>query len=188
MISSVPRFDMTQKHQQVVMESKEDQVSITKTKNHSSDVIMVATGPGVGPFYDFLEKLFTSETIEFDGTAWLLFGLLSTTTVGEFLKYQEEFDLMEEAFGADDRFRVNYAGGRELMMGVECNVQDTFSENVEEIFDFIENGATIYFCGLESMMESINYRMEEESRTRGLDWNEKLKEWMANEQWNVEVF
>ena len=61
-------------------------------------------------------------------------------------------------------------------------------EYADEIFERLENGAVMYFCGLKGMMPGITEMLEEVSKKKGLNFEEKLKEWKKAGQWHVEVY
>jgi len=52
------------------------------------------------------------------------------------------------------RFRVDYALSREQKnkKGGKMYIQDKVEEYADEVFDLLDNGAHIYFCGLKGMM------------------------------------
>ena len=52
------------------------------------------------------------------------------------------------------RFRLDYALSREQQnkRGGKMYIQDKVEEYADEVFDLLDNGAHIYFCGLKGMM------------------------------------
>lgn len=52
------------------------------------------------------------------------------------------------------QFRLDYALSREQKnkSGGKMYIQDKVEEYADEVFDLLENGAHIYFCGLKGMM------------------------------------
>ena len=52
------------------------------------------------------------------------------------------------------RFRVDYALSREQKnkKGGKMYIQDKVEEYADEVFDLLDNGAHIFFCGLKGMM------------------------------------
>ena len=54
----------------------------------------------------------------------------------------------------DCRFRLDYALSREQQnkRGGKMYIQDKVEEYADEVFDLLDNGAHIYFCGLKGMM------------------------------------
>ena len=72
--------------------------------------------------------------------------------------------------------------------GGKMYVQDRLAENAEELFNRLDNGAHIYFCGLKAMLPSILETLEGVATARGLVWEEKLAELKKAGQWHVEVY
>lgn len=67
-------------------------------------------------------------------------------------------------------------------------IQDKMEEYADEIFDLLDNGAHIYFCGLKGMMPGIQEMLSTVCKTKGLEysqWFEKLK---RDERFHVEVY
>jgi len=158
----------------------------------SQDIIMVATGTGIAPFRAFLHRLFMENTVArhlFTGHAWLILGV--PTTGG--LLYAEEFAAMQQnsyVNGADPQLQVTYAISREMTnrQGGKLYVQDVLAENADKLFAKLENGASIYFCGLKGMMPGILSALEQVATQRGLDWSETMAKYKTNNQWHVEVY
>ncbi|CAB9518995.1 reductase, leaf isozyme 2, chloroplastic [Seminavis robusta] len=145
-----------------------------------TDIIMVATGTGIAPFRGFLHRLFMENTVArhmFSGKAWLILGV--PVTGG--LLYADEFKYMEynAATGAaSGELEVDYAISREMKnaQGGKYYVQDALAERADELFNRLENGAHIYFCGLKGMMPGILSALEEVAASKGIVWADKLKE------------
>ena len=158
----------------------------------STDIIMVATGTGIAPFRGFLHRLFAENTVArhmFTGTAWLVLGV--PVTGG--LLYPEEFNYFKqqaEAGEAGGNLEVNYAISREMTnaAGGKYYVQDVLAERADELFERLEKGAHIYFCGLKGMMPGILKSLEDVAAARGVVWADKLKELQSKGQWHVEVY
>ena len=89
-----------------------------------------------------------------------------------------------------DNFRLDYALSREQTnkKGGKMYIQDKVEEYADEIFERLENGAVMYFCGLKGMMPGITEMLEGVCKKKGLDFEEKLKEWKKAGQWHVEVY
>jgi len=151
----------------------------------SVPVIMVGTGTGVAPFRSFLHRLFVENTVSnhmYNGNAVMYLGV--PTTGG--LLYKSEFDYMERESGG--RFNAKYAISREMnnKEGGKMYVQDLLEEDGRKIFDLIEGGGHIYFCGLKGMMPGI---IEAFKKIAGEEeWDGKLKEWKKKGVWHVEVY
>ena len=61
-------------------------------------------------------------------------------------------------------------------------------EYADEVFDLLNNGGHIFFCGLKGMMPGIVEMLEQVCKSKGLsyeEWSEKLKH---KNQWHVEVY
>jgi ferredoxin--NADP+ reductase len=151
------------------------------------DIIMVATGTGIAPFRAFLHRLFMENTVArhmFNGRAWLVLGV--PVTGG--LLYPEELDVMRH--NSDGRLEVTYAISREMknVKGGKLYVQHVLQERADELFERLDNGAIIYFCGLKGMMPGILEALEQVAAERGINWPQRLSQLKANEQWHVEVY
>jgi ferredoxin--NADP+ reductase len=118
------------------------------------------------------------------GHAWLILGV--PTTGG--LLYREELESMLER--SPDQLEVTYAISREMQnrAGGKLYVQDVLAERADELFEKLDGGAVIYFCGLKGMMPGILEALELVAQQRGIDWTSRLTELKANHQWHVEVY
>jgi len=151
------------------------------------DIIMVATGTGIAPFRGFLHRLFMENTVAghlFNGNAWLVLGV--PVTGG--LLYPEELDVMHQ--NADGQLEITYAISREMKnaAGGKMYVQHVLQERADELFQKLDAGAVIYFCGLKGMMPGILEALEQVAAERGIDWSQRLSQLKANDQWHVEVY
>uniref|UniRef100_A0A0G4GKG6 ferredoxin--NADP(+) reductase n=1 Tax=Chromera velia CCMP2878 TaxID=1169474 RepID=A0A0G4GKG6_9ALVE len=151
------------------------------------DIIMVATGTGIAPYRGFLRRIFTEKTPyadDFKGLAWLFLGVANTDA----LLYDEEWKAMKAAF--PDNFRYDYAISREQKNkdGGKMYVQNKLEEYASDIFERMNNGAHMYFCGLKGMMPPILDTLKKVAESQGIDWDSKLKEWKESKQWHVEVY
>ena len=153
-----------------------------------TDLIMVATGTGIAPYRGFLRRLFVEETpaaAAFSGLAWLFLGVATTDA----LLYDDDWQKI--AAERPDHFRLTYAISREQQRadgGGKMYVQDRLAENAEEIFERLDKGAHIYFCGLKGMMPGILATLEEVAVARGIEWAPKLESLKKAGQWHVEVY
>lgn len=157
----------------------------------ATDIIMVATGTGIAPFRAFLHRLFMEQTVArhvYTGDAWLILGV--PVTAG--LLYQDEIQAMQENAVAEGSatLTVDYAISREMknQKGGKLYVQDALQNKADILWDKLDGGAHIYFCGLKGMMPGILTALEQVATARGVDWATKLKELQANKQWHVEVY
>lgn len=150
----------------------------------SVPIIMIGTGTGVAPFRSFLHRMFVENTVTnhmYNGLAKMYLGV--PTTSG--LLYKSEFDYMERESGG--RFKAEYAISREMENkdGGKMYVQHLLERDGKEIFDLIDGGAHVYFCGLKGMMPGI---LEAFESIAGDGWDAKLKEWKKKGVWHVEVY
>ena len=99
-------------------------------------------------------------------------------------------DWQEIAARKPDNFRLTYAISREQSTadGRKMYVQDRLAEHAEELFERLDKGAHIYFCGLKGMMPGILETLEGVATARGIVWEDKLAELKQNKQWHVEVY
>ena len=67
-------------------------------------------------------------------------------------------------------------------------VQDLIKEDGEKLFNMIEDGAVIYFCGLKGMMPGVLEAFEGICEEKGLVFKEKMEEWKKMGKWHVEVY
>lgn len=88
----------------------------------------------------------------FTGLAWLFMGVANSDAT----LYNEE--LQEILATYPDQFRLDYALSREQnnKKGGKMYIQDKVEEYADEVFDLLDNGAHIFFCGLKGMMPGGN--------------------------------
>jgi ferredoxin--NADP+ reductase len=147
--------------------------------------IMVATGTGIAPYRAYLRRMFMEDTsFKFNGLAWLFMGVANTDSLlyhDEFSKYLKEHP---------DNFRYDIALSREQKnaRGGKLYVQDKMEEYSEQLFDLLDKGAHIYFCGLRGMMPGIQDMLKRVAESRGESWETKLAALKKNKQWHVEVY
>jgi len=162
-------------------------VMLIPEKDPSVDLIMVATGTGIAPYRSFLKRLFVEKTPfgeVYSGLAWLFLGVANTDA----LLYDDDWQKIKAE--NPDNFRVDYALSREQtnVNGGKMYIQDKVAEYSDEIFERMDKGAHMYFCGLKGMMPGITEMLEGVSAKKGLVWEDKLKEWKKAGQWHVEVY
>ena len=162
-------------------------VMLMPEEKADTDYIMVATGTGIAPYRGFIRRLFTETTPAgeaYKGLAWLFLGVANSDA----LLYDEEWQAAKSKF--PDNFRVDYALSREQKnkKGGKMYIQDKVEEYSDEIFDRLDKGAHIYFCGLKGMMPGILATLEEVAVARGIEWAPKLESLKKAGQWHVEVY
>merc|ERR1719316_1350226 len=165
-------------------------VMLIPEKDPNVDLIMVATGTGIAPYRSFIRRLFVEKTPfgeaykKGTGVAWLFLGVANSDA----LLYDDEWQEVLKNY--PDNFRLDYALSREQtnVNGGKMYIQDKVAEYSDEIFERMDNGAHMYFCGLKGMMPGITEMLEGVSAKKGLVWEDKLKEWKKAGQWHVEVY
>lgn len=162
-------------------------VMLMPEKTPEADIIMVATGTGIAPYRSFLRRLFVEDTPaakNFKGLAWLFLGVANTDA----LLYDADWQVLKEKYPKN--FRLDYALSREQTNkdGGKMYIQDKVEEYSDEIFERMEKGAHMYFCGLKGMMPGILTMLEGVAQKKGIDWKVQLKEWKEAGQWHVEVY
>lgn len=148
--------------------------------------ICVATGTGIAPFRSFWRRCFFEEVagFKFTGLFWLFMGAANDD--GKL--YDDEINAMIATY--PDQFRVDYALSRiqTNKNGGKMYIQDKMEEYADEIFDLLENGAHIYFCGLKGMMPGINSMLERVATDKGLKFDAFFEELKEKNQYHVEVY
>lgn len=172
---------------EVVMTGPAGKVMLMPEKDPKTDYIMVATGTGIAPYRGFIRRLFTEKTPAaevYKGEAWLFLGVANSDA----LLYDDEWQEVKEKF--PENFRLDYALSREQenKKGGKMYIQDKMEEYADEIFNKLDSGAHIYFCGLKGMMPGIQEMLKGVSDSKGLDYDEWLKGLKSNKQWHVEVY
>ncbi|CAH0378169.1 unnamed protein product [Pelagomonas calceolata] len=61
-------------------------------------------------------------------------------------------------------------------------------EYADEIFERLQNGAVMYFCGLKGMMPGIQDMLKEVCRKKGLTYDDFVADLKKKGQWRVEVY
>jgi len=172
---------------EVTMTGPSGKVMLLPESNPETDIIMVATGTGIAPYRGFIRRLFTEKTpygADFKGVAWLFLGVANSDA----LLYDKEWQEVKK--NNPDQFRLDYALSREATnkKGGKMYIQDKVEEYADEIFDRLEKGAHMYFCGLKGMMPGIQDMLKGVCDSKGLDYDEFIKGLKKNGQWHVEVY
>merc|ERR1712232_647459 len=131
-------------------------------------------GTGIAPNRSFIRRLFVEKTPfgeAYKGLAWLFLGVANTDA----LLYDDEWQ--EVLKSHPDNFRLDYALSREQKNkdGGKMYIQDKVEEYADEIFNKLDNGAHIYFCGLKGMMPGIQDMLKSVAESKGLVYDEWLK-------------
>merc|ERR1712134_18028 len=162
-------------------------VMLIPEKDPNVDLIMVATGTGIAPYRSFIRRLFVEKTPYgevYKGLAWLFLGVANTDA----LLYDDEWQTVLKEF--PENFRLDYALSREQtnVKGGKMYIQDKVEEYADEIFERLQNGAVMYFCGLKGMMPGIQYMLKEVCRKKGLTYDDFVADLKKKGQWRVEVY
>jgi sulfite reductase (NADPH) flavoprotein alpha-component len=104
-------------------------------------MIMIGPGTGIAPFRSFLHE---RRALNHTGKNWLFFGERSAST--DFL-YREE---LESMYSDGHLTRLDLAFSRDQEQKIY--VQDRMTENGRELFNWLEQGASVYVCGDASRM------------------------------------
>ena len=177
----------TQPGDDVVMTGPAGKVMLLPEEDPKTDYIMVATGTGIAPYRGFIRRLFVEQTPAaeaYKGQAWLFLGVANSDA----LLYDDEWQEVKEKY--PEQFRLDYALSREQTnsKGGKMYIQDKVEEYADEVFEKLENGAHIYFCGLKGMMPGILDMLKAVAEKKGLVFDDWLKGLKSKKQWHVEVY
>merc|ERR1712023_504543 len=102
--------------------------------------------------------------------------------------YDDEMQAIYNTY--PDQFRLDYALSREQKNrnGGKMYIQDKMEEYADEIFDLLDGGAHIYFCGLKGMMPGIQDMLEKVCKEKKLDYGQWFKNLKREERFHVEVY
>merc|ERR1712070_433176 len=165
----------TKPGEEVKLTGPAGKVMLMPEEDPKTDLIMVATGTGIAPYRGFIRRLFIEDTPAgeaYKGQAWVFLGVANSDA----LLYDDELQVIKKKF--PDNFRLDYALSREQQnkSGGKMYIQDKVEEYSDEIFERMEKGAHMYFCGLKGMMPGILEMMEGVAKAKGLEWKDVLKE------------
>mmetsp|Transcript_42997 Transcript_42997/g.43614 ORF Transcript_42997/g.43614 Transcript_42997/m.43614 type:complete len:448 (-) Transcript_42997:146-1489(-) len=177
----------TQPGSKVMMTGPAGKAMLLPEEDPTTDYIMVATGTGIAPYRGFVRRLFTEDTpagAAYKGQAWLFLGVANSDA----LLYDDEWQKVKDEY--PENFRLDYALSREQenKKGGKMYIQDKVEEYSDEIFNKLENGAHIYFCGLKGMMPGIQDMLKGVCESKGVDYDEFIKGLQSKKQWHVEVY
>jgi len=177
----------TQPGDKVQMTGPAGKVMLLPEEDPTTDYIMVATGTGIAPYRGFVRRLFTEKTPAaeaYKGQAWLFLGVANSDA----LLYDDEWQEVRNEY--PDQIRLDYALSRDQSnrKGGKMYIQDKVEEYADEVFDKLEKGAHIYFCGLKGMMPGIQDMLKSVATKKGISYDDWLKGLKAKKQWHVEVY
>lgn len=172
---------------EVKMTGPSGKIMLLPESDPNADIIMIATGTGIAPYRGFIRRLFVENTparAAFKGLAWLFLGVANS----DGLLYADDWQMVKDIY--PNNFRVDYALSREQTNkeGGKMYIQDKVAEHADEIFERLDNGAHIYFCGLKGMMPGIEAMLTKVCARKGLEYSEFIKTLKSNGQWHVEVY
>jgi ferredoxin--NADP+ reductase len=172
---------------EVKMTGPSGKVMLMPEDKPEADIIMVATGTGIAPFRAFWKRLFIEKTpaaANFKGLCWLFLGVANTDA----LLYDDE--LQGIAKTNPEHFKLDYALSREQnnVKGGKMYIQDKVEEYSDDIFNRLDNGAHMYFCGLKGMMPGVLTMLEGVCKSKGIDYDAWIKGLKTKGQWHVEVY
>lgn len=110
-------------------------------RDGSTPMIMIGPGTGIAPFRSFLHE---RRALNHTGKNWLFFGERSAST--DFL-YREE---LESMYSDGHLTHLDLAFSRDQEQKIY--VQNRMTENGRELFNWLEQGASVYVCGDASRM------------------------------------
>merc|ERR1711918_305568 len=144
---------------EVTLTGPSGKVMLIPEKDPNVDLIMVATGTGIAPYRSFIRRLFVEKTpfgTAYKGLAWLFLGVANSDA----LLYDDEWQEVLKKY--PDNFKLDYALSREQtnVDGGKMYIQDKVKEYADTIFDKMDSGAHMYFCGLKGMMPGITGMLE----------------------------
>lgn len=148
--------------------------------------IMIATGTGIAPFRGYLRRMFMEDvpSFKFGGLAWLFLGVANTDS----LLYNDEFTEYTKQYPKNFRYDTALSREHKNKRGGKMYVQDKIEEYSDEIFELLDKGAHIYFCGLKGMMPGIQDTLKRVAEERGESWDERFSQLKKKKQWHVEVY
>jgi ferredoxin--NADP+ reductase len=172
---------------EVKMTGPSGKVMLLPEDKPSADIITVATGTGIAPFRSFWKRLFIEDTearANFKGLMWLFLGVANADA----LLYDDELQAIAKA--NPEQFKLDYALSREQtnVKGGKMYIQDKVEEYADDIFNRLDNGAHMYFCGLKGMMPGIQDMLKDVCTKKGLDYEAFIGGLKEKGQWHVEVY
>lgn len=137
-------------------------------ENENTPIIMVGAGTGVAPFRAFLQE---REANNLKGKSWLFFGERHFSS--DFL-YQLEWQKHLKK-GYLERIDLAFSRDQEE----KIYVQNKLKEQKQELFQWLENGASFYLCGdMKYMAKDVQTSLLEIIREQGGMTKEKAKTYL----------
>lgn len=156
-------------------------------KDPKANIIMLATGTGIAPFWAFLVRLFQENhpDYQFNGFAWLIFGIPTTPNI----LYREGLEEIQQQHL--NRFRLTYAISREQKNseGGRMYIQDRVAEQAEGLWSLMQKDNThTYICGLKGMEAGIDAALGPIAAKDGVDWLDYQRTMKKADRWHVETY
>jgi len=172
---------------EVKMTGPSGKVMLLPESTPEADLIWVATGTGIAPFRSMWKRLFIENTearANYKGLAWLFLGVANSDA----LLYDDELQQIAKDFPKN--FKLDYALSREQtnQKGGKMYIQDKVEEYSDDIFNRLDKGAHMYFCGLKGMMPGIQDMLKGVCEAKGLSYDEWIGGLKEKGQWHVEVY
>eukprot|EP01025_Chloroclados_australasicus_P022224 TRINITY_DN2300_c0_g1_i5.p1 TRINITY_DN2300_c0_g1~~TRINITY_DN2300_c0_g1_i5.p1 ORF type:complete len:351 (+),score=40.93 TRINITY_DN2300_c0_g1_i5:109-1161(+) len=149
-------------------------------------IICVATGTGIAPFRSFWRRIFYENVsgYKFGGLFWVFMGVANSDAK----LYDDELQEMLATY--PEQFRLDYALSREQTnkSGGKMYIQDRVEEYSDLIFQLLAEGAHMYFCGLKGMMPGIQDMLKRVAESKGMVYDDWIKNLKEKNQWHVEVY
>jgi ferredoxin--NADP+ reductase len=178
---------MTKIHIFYIYAGPSGKVLLLPEEDPNATHIMVATGTGIAPYRAYLRRMFMEDVTpkyKFGGLAWLFLGVANTDS----LLYHDEFNGYKEQYPENFKYDIALSREQKNKDGGKMYVQDKLAEHSKVIFEKLDKGAHIYFCGLRGMMPGIQETLKTVAEEQGIDWAEFLSKLKKNKQWHVEVY
>lgn len=132
-----------------------------------SPMIMIGPGTGVAPFKAFLEERIAQNA---RGQNWLLFGERNRDS---HFYYKDFFQELEKA----GKLKLSLAFSRD--QGEKIYVQDRLRQEASTLFDYLDQGATIFICGdAKVMAKSVTETLEDLYQKRHHATADEAREWL----------
>lgn len=150
--------------------------------SHDTRIIMIAAGTGVAPFRSFLQQ---REAQGLRGNTWLLFG---EQRFREDFFYQTEWQQLLRD-GVLERMDVAFSRDRQEKL----YVQDRLLQNAADVYDWLQQGASLYVCGnREGMAQGVHSTLQrilaEQGRMSPEQAAEQLEELITTKRYQRDVY
>lgn len=138
-----------------------------RVASSDSPMIMIGPGTGVAPFKAFLEERIAQNA---SGQNWLLFGERNRDT---HFYYEDFFQELEKT----GKLKLSLAFSRD--QSEKIYVQDRLRQEASTLFDYLDQGATIFICGdAKVMAKSVTETLEDLYQKRHNVTADEAREWL----------